>query len=129
MNAEVQALLEKASRSLEAARLLLTRGFYDDSVSRAYYAMFHTAEALLESKRLNVSSHRGVLSTIGAEFIRIGLLDRKHGRRLHIAFERRRDADYESRSECDETRASETIAWAEEFLEAARAVLDAEEEE
>jgi uncharacterized protein (UPF0332 family) len=41
------ALLKKAKNSLDAARLLVERGFYDFAVSRAYYAMFYVAEAFL----------------------------------------------------------------------------------
>ena len=124
MNPEVLAQLEKAETSLAAAGHLLRGRFYEAAVSSAYYAMFHAAEALLEEKRLDVSSHRGVISAIGAEFVRIGLIDRKHGRRLHIAFERRREADYETDCKADESSASETINWAREFLDAAKVYLE-----
>lgn len=35
-------------RSLEAAQSLIEQGFYDFAVSRAYYAKFYVAEALLD---------------------------------------------------------------------------------
>jgi len=44
---EIEALLQKAKESLEAARGLLRDGYPDFAASRAYYAMFYVTEALL----------------------------------------------------------------------------------
>lgn len=46
MSEQVRVILEKAQNSLEAAQLLAEKGYNDFSASRAYYAMFYTAEAL-----------------------------------------------------------------------------------
>ena len=42
---KVKHMLNKSSRKLEAACDLLKNGFYDDSVSRSYYSMFHAIRA------------------------------------------------------------------------------------
>jgi uncharacterized protein (UPF0332 family) len=42
-----QALLQKARRTIQSAHLLRADGDFDSAVSRAYYAMFYVAEALL----------------------------------------------------------------------------------
>lgn len=47
MKEEISKLIKKAQRSLNAAIELYKMGDYDFSVSRAYYAMFYCAEALL----------------------------------------------------------------------------------
>ncbi|WP_242041241.1 HEPN domain-containing protein [Leptolyngbya sp. FACHB-261] len=65
MTPEQQALLDKAHRSLVAAQSLIERGFYDFAVSRAYYAMFYIAEALLDLEGLSFSSHAAVISAFG----------------------------------------------------------------
>ena len=44
---EINNLIEKAKRSIDAAKKLYELEYYDFSVSRAYYAMFYCAEALL----------------------------------------------------------------------------------
>lgn len=44
---EIQALLKKAERSLRAANSMIDSQDFDFSLSRAYYAMFYFAEALL----------------------------------------------------------------------------------
>jgi len=115
--------LARADKALVAAKLLYEAGLADDAVSRAYYAMFHGASALLESKRIDVSSHRGVMSAVGQEWVRTGRMDRALIRKLQDAFRRRQDADYAALSDLDEEDARELIAWAEEFLQAVRDLL------
>ena len=39
----------KAEESLRAAELCYAQGLYNSSASRAYYAMFHAAQAALEA--------------------------------------------------------------------------------
>ncbi len=58
MNPEQQRLLDKADRTLQAARVLCDQGFFDSAASRAYYVMFYTVTAFLESEKLSYS--RGV---------------------------------------------------------------------
>jgi uncharacterized protein (UPF0332 family) len=62
MTPEQQALLDKATRSLNAARLLAQDGSRDFAVSRAYYAMFYVAQAFLIQKNLSFSTHSGVIN-------------------------------------------------------------------
>ncbi len=47
MTEEIDKLVRKAKRSLEAAKRLFDDADYDFSVSRAYYSMFYCAGALL----------------------------------------------------------------------------------
>jgi uncharacterized protein (UPF0332 family) len=60
--------LAQAQARLAAARLLLSQGFAEDAVSRAYYAMFYAAESLLEGEGLKFSSHAAVISAFGTAF-------------------------------------------------------------
>ena len=47
------------------AHNLLIDGDHKSSVSGAYYAMFHSAEAVLLTKNLSFSSYRDVISAFG----------------------------------------------------------------
>jgi uncharacterized protein (UPF0332 family) len=47
MTPDIEALFRKARKSLEAARILIKDSYFDFAASRAYYAMFYVAEALL----------------------------------------------------------------------------------
>ena len=68
MNANQQGLLTKARRSLAAARRLVADGDLDFAVSRAYYAMFYTAQAFLLGRGLGSSKHSAVIAAFGQEF-------------------------------------------------------------
>jgi len=51
----VRYLVKKAERSLKVAKQLFLEGHYDFSISRAYYAMFYCAEALLFARDMSFS--------------------------------------------------------------------------
>ena len=91
---EVKSLLERSRRYLKSAELLLEEGDYESSVSRTYYAMFYSVEALLLTRGLSFSSHRGVISAFGEYFIKTGLFPKEMGRELNRAFEKRQLGDY-----------------------------------
>lgn len=44
---EISSNLERADTNLQVAKELLDKGYYDVSASRAYYAAFYAASALL----------------------------------------------------------------------------------
>lgn len=53
MTSSIEALLAKARESIAAAQLLIKDGYFDFAASRAYYAMFYAASALLANLRLS----------------------------------------------------------------------------
>lgn len=61
---EVAANLERADTNLQVARELLDKDYYDVSASRAYYAAFYAASALLLNKGIDTSKHSGAIALI-----------------------------------------------------------------
>lgn len=94
MSPEQRALLHKARRSVESARMSVKHGDYDFGASRAYYAMFYVAEALLLGKGLRFSSHSGVHAGFGEHFAKTGLIDTRFHRYLLDAADLRTQGDY-----------------------------------
>jgi uncharacterized protein (UPF0332 family) len=90
---EVRELVSKAERSLVAARRLLEAGD-DDFISRAYYAMFYLARALLLTREVRRSKHSGVLAAFASEFVRNGELPAELFALLRDGFEDRGESDY-----------------------------------
>jgi uncharacterized protein len=123
VKAETEALVARARQDLLAARHLLDKSFLPHAISDAYYAMFHAAKALLVEKGIETSSHRGVISSIGHDFVRMGLLSQTDGRRLRELFDQRQRADYKVTDQFDEAMAREAITWAEAFIESAERLL------
>lgn len=123
MKTETQALFRKARRSLQAAESLWQDGFLDFAASRAYYAMFYTAEALLIEQDLSYSSHSAVIAAFGKTFAKTGILDAKFHRYLLDAQDVRNIGDYSIGPGVSEDQVRDSMMWAEEFLKAAKALL------
>jgi uncharacterized protein (UPF0332 family) len=54
---EVQPYLNRAHHDLQATQINIEQGFFDVAVTRAYYAMFYAASALLASEGISRSKH------------------------------------------------------------------------
>jgi uncharacterized protein (UPF0332 family) len=86
-------LIAKAKRFIKSAEILAEAEDYDSAVSRLYYAMFHTAQALLETLGQTFSSHRAVISAYGQNFAKTGILDPQFHKALVDAFNQRQLGD------------------------------------
>ena len=106
---EANALIKKAHRYLKSAEILLRDKDFESSVSRAYYAMFYCAEAVLLTKNLSFSSHKGVISAFGEHFVKTGIFPKEFGRELNRAFEKRQIGDYEYTSLISDEEAEEIL--------------------
>ncbi len=73
MSSGIEALLTKAKESLAAAHVLIKDGYYDFAASRAYYAMFYVASAVLADLGQSYSSHSAVIkrNTSAQDTIRV----------------------------------------------------------
>jgi len=114
---EISSLIERAKRYLKSAEILLEEGDYESSVSRTYYAMFYSAQALLLTKNLTFSSHKGVISAFGEYFIKTAIFPKEMSRELNKAFEKRQIGDYEYTFVISKGEAEEILENGEKFLE------------
>ena len=114
--AEIETLIGKAKRRLDAAYHLLGEGFYEDAVSRAYYSMYFAAKALLLKRDITVKTHKGLLSKFGLEFVDEGVVEKYYGRALRIAEELREEADYSIFRDISKEEAEAIVKDAEKFL-------------
>jgi uncharacterized protein (UPF0332 family) len=117
-------LLQKADRYLDSAELLRHSGDLDSAISRAYYAAFFIAEALLDRQGLAFSSHKGVISAFGQEFAKTNRLDSRFHRLLIGAFEKRQRADYLSMPGFEDSDVIRLIDDVKEFRRSAEAWLN-----
>jgi len=109
-------LLEKADKYLNSADLLLENEDFDSSVSRSYYAMFYATEALLMTKNLKFSSHKGVISAFGQHFVKTGLFPNEIRRKLQKAFDERQRSDYSFQPGVNQEDARPILLDAREFV-------------
>lgn len=123
MNFEVRELLDKARRSLKTPENIFKDGEVDFAGSRAYYAMFYVAEALLLERGLSFSSHSAVSANFGKEFAKTGILNPKFHNQLIKAQDRRNIGDYAIGDHLTDAEVREMLAWAKEFIKAAENYL------
>ena len=127
MNDYTLKLLDKAMDTIESAEILLDHGKEDTAAGRAYYALFYVAEALLNEKGLQFSTHGAVIGAYGKEFSKTKLLDPKFHRWLRTGFDTRLMGDYQVDANIEAAIVSSMIHQAREFLEAAREYLKKQE--
>ena len=118
--------LEKGRRALQAATLCARSGLWDDAVSRAYYAAFHHAQALLLSAGLEARSHAGAHHLFHLHFVKAGLVPPRLGKLLAGLQKFREQADYERAFEFTAEGAQEELANAAEICEFIRDRLAAD---
>lgn len=120
---EIGANLERAEQSIQIARQLAIGGYYDVAASRAYYAAFYGATALLLHEDLELSKHSAVIASIHQRFVKTGKLDKEQGKALNWLFELRGVGDYGGTAHVSRQEVEQAIAAAEKFLAAIKHLL------
>ena len=116
-NKEVfKGYLDASKDKLDSAEILFKHKKYDDSISRAYYAVFHCAQALLLSLGVKAESHSGVRQLFGLHFIKKGIFNKKFGRYLKNLKDERENGDYGIFTLIDKQDAQKALKEAEEFI-------------
>ena len=120
---EISSNLERADTNLQVARELLEKEYYDVSASRAYYAAFYAASALLLNEGLDTSKHSGVIALIHQHFVKNGKLNKEQGRNLNWLFELRSVGDYGVSLHVTQRDAQRAVDIAEDFSVAVKTLL------
>ena len=123
MKEETSLLLLRAEEAINSADILVKEGYLADAISRAYYAMFHVAEALLNEKDLSFSKHGNVHGAFGEHYVKTGIFDKKFHKWLLAAFSRRIASDYDAAARFQSSSVKTMIDQAWEFLRAAKDYL------
>ncbi len=87
--------------------------------------MFYAVLALLATKGLGSSKHSGTIALFDREFVKPGDLAKELSRSLHMAFERRQQADYGELTRLDEMIVVRGIEEAETFVRGVAAYMGA----
>lgn len=121
---EIGENLQRAETSINAAKDMIEKEYYDIAASRAYYAAFYAASALLLKEDIDTSKHSGVIASIHRLFVKEGKLDREQGRNLQWLFDLRGVGDYGVSEHVASGEAYKAVKVAEEFLESAVKILN-----
>lgn len=119
----INGYIQKAERKLEVAEKLLKSEDYEDSVSRAYYAVFHATQALLLTEGAHAETHKGVVTLFGLLFVKTGKFSKNIGKYLANLKDDRESGDYEVFSYIEKETAETALSEAREFLTGAKLYL------
>lgn len=117
-SADLELLLQKARRSLVAARRHIEAGDYDFASSRAYYAAFYAMQAVLLTKNLTPAKHSGVIRAFNQYFIKTGIFPTEFSKSVGWLFSERQTGDYALGLSIAETDANQDVQMAERVLQA-----------
>ncbi len=124
MTEDQSGLLAKAKDSNRAAELLAKDGLFDFAVSRAYYAMFYAAEAMLLGEGVRLSSHAAVIAAFGQRFAKTGRFPAEFHHYLIDAQDSRTQGDYEIQPTQTAEDAELAIGRARQFIARTEALLN-----
>ncbi|MCY7405861.1 MAG: HEPN domain-containing protein [Alkalinema sp. CAN_BIN05] len=116
----IPQLLQLAQDELETAQLLLDNDRHRACISRAYYAMYHASQALLEVKSITSKTHKGTIQQFGLHFIKTGELPIEMARALTDGYDLRQLSDYEETIFLTRQQAEIVLNSAQEFVSQAQ---------
>jgi hypothetical protein len=119
----IKSYFSKAENKLAVAKKLFNSKDYEDSVSRAYYAVFHASQALLLTEGQKAETHKGVVTLFGLLFVKTGKFSKELGKYLSNLKDDRESGDYELFSFIDEETAKVALEEAEKFLKEVKTYL------
>jgi uncharacterized protein (UPF0332 family) len=114
---------QRGEACLAEARYLLEGGFHNAAVSRAYYAAFHCALALLILKGLEPKTHRGVIQLLQLHYVETGALSAGDAAAIGQLETYRELSDYNAKVSFDATRAVSEVHRAEGFVASCCALI------
>lgn len=94
----VTAHLERARDDLATARDNLVHGHWRGAANRAYYAVFHTASAVLLWLDIERARHSGVQAALGEFCVKPGLIEAEFSRIYNQVRQVREMQDYDLRA-------------------------------
>lgn len=114
----IKLMLNKAHEKLTTAEIDFNNERFDDSISRAYYAVFHAISALLLSKGMHYSSHAQVIGSFNREFVKTKIFPKTFTRIIQRLFEERQIGDYDIESEITFKDAQKNLSDARKIINA-----------
>ncbi len=111
---------DRALEAFRAATLLLAHGGFDSAASRAYYAVFHAANALFAIEGRTFSKHSALEAAVHRDLVKAGRWSADLGRDYSFCLEVRGVGDYGSDVRADASQAAHATEAARRILVAVR---------
>ncbi len=96
----------------------------EHSLSRAYYAVFHSARLALKTKGIETKTHPGLMTQFALHLVKPGLIETEYGDILRQEKEDRETGDYEPFTSFGLEEAEKRFKDAERFVDRIRKFLE-----
>ena len=123
--ANARAEIAAAGDAVRVAEAALAIDVRRDAMSRAYYAAFHAARALLLLEGAEPKTHAGVTRMIGEQLVRAGKMDAKSALLVTRLQAYRQASDYAYAFAIDLDDARKELAEVRAFVERAALIVEA----
>ena len=117
-------LLNLAEEELETAQLLFENQRYRACVSRSYYVMYYSTQALLALKGVISRTHKGILQQFSYHFIKTQILPSELAKYLKTVFDLRQLSDYDETCEIDMEQCQIILQQARSFYSRAKEIMN-----
>lgn len=116
--------LELAEDKLVHAHQIFEIGLYNDTVSRAYYAMFYATKAALLSKGVDLRRHSASIAKFRELFVITGQVEAEYLHFLGQAQSARERCDYVPFAPISRQGAEEILHAAERFIDRVKSLIE-----
>ena len=116
MEQKIEALLKKSQKYLRSAAVLFELEDFDSCASRAYFAMFYVAQAMLLHETEAFSSKQGIRTSFVRQFVERGPLPARAGEVFERASELQEVGDYAHGFAVSREDAEDILAESEAFV-------------
>ncbi|MBC8527058.1 MAG: HEPN domain-containing protein [Candidatus Cloacimonetes bacterium] len=87
--------IERAKDSINDVQFLIENNKLTLAVNRIYYGIFYILSALSLKHKFITSKHSQLLGWFNKTFVKEGIIDKKYGRFIHEAYDKRSKGDYD----------------------------------
>ncbi|MBO7435748.1 HEPN domain-containing protein [bacterium] len=108
--------MNTAKENLAEAKILLSEKLYKGANNRAYYAIFHTINAIFALDGKSYRRHKEVLGNFNKEYVKTDIFPKSLGSKIVEAEEIRHTSDYDDFYIATKKEAEELIDTAETFI-------------
>ena len=112
----VKTYLNAAHEALAGCQYNIDGGYYAIAISRAYYAVFYSANALLVTKGLARGKHSGTISAFRQSFVKPGTIEPEYSDIYGSLMDDRHVSDYDMDAKIEPERAESDVQSAREFV-------------
>ncbi|PWR76175.1 HEPN domain-containing protein [Methanospirillum stamsii] len=96
---------------------------YNDAISRAYYSMFYAAKAVLLTKDIITRTHKGTISQLNSNFVRVGEFEEMVWKYLPLSETLREEADYSITKRITQEESDEILTGAHIFIQRCESLI------